>query len=234
MNGKKNGKQKPKIIETGDSYPIIDDEKQISDPKEVARHGWKVSESGEYLGRWPVCPHCKKYIEKLKVRGIDVDLLDRGVVNEKGKLNFSAVAQTADDKPKVKDEIVRSAPSIQPPKERVFSMKIAKYLSVVIIIFVIGFFAYRYFANREGQRLSFPVTITNFQEASGYFTIQGTVENNIAPVEARAVAKFYDGFGKVIFVKRFSKQFFNVGISPIFLSVKNHNRVSEVEVSIEK
>ncbi len=234
-NGKKkNGKQKPKVIDTGDSFPIIDDEKDISDNREVARHGWKVSEGGEYLGRWPTCPFCKKYIEKLKIRGVDVDLLDRGVVSEKGKLNFQSVAQATDDKPKVKDETIITRQSIQPPKERVFSMKNLKYLGAGVVILIIGFFAYRYFANREGQRLDFPVVITNFQETGGYFTIEGTIENNVMPVEARAVAKFYDGFGKVVFIKRFPKQFFNTGISPLFLSVKNHKGVSEVEIWLEK
>jgi len=92
-NGKKNGKLKPKVIDTGDSFPIIDDEKDVSDSREVALHGWKVSESGEYLGRWPQCPHCKKYIEKLKVRGVDVDLLDRDVVSPKGKINDEIILE---------------------------------------------------------------------------------------------------------------------------------------------
>ena len=113
-------------------------------------------------------------------------------------------------------------------------MKNLKYLGAGLIILVISFFAYRYFANREGQRLNFPITITNFQETSGYFTIQGSVENNIAPIEAQLTAKFYDAFGKVVFTERFPKQFFNIGISPLFLSVKNHNGISEVEVFVEK
>ena len=228
-NGKKkNGKEKPKIIETGDSFPIIDDEKDISDNREVARHGWKVAEDGEYLGRWPKCPHCGKYIEKLKIKGVDVDLLDRDAVSPKGKINNEIILEKLKA---TKDEISRAIPTI--PRRQVF-MKNLKYLGAGLIILVISFFAYRYFANREGQRLNFPITITNFQETSGYFTIQGSVENNIAPIEAQLTAKFYDAFGKVVFTERFPKQFFNIGISPLFLSVKNHNGISEVEVFVEK
>jgi len=228
-NGKKkNGKEKPKIIETGDSFPIIDDEKDISDNREVARHGWKVAEDGEYLGRWPKCPHCGKYIEKLKIKGVDVDLLDRDAVSPKGKINNEIILEKLKA---TKDEISRAIPTI--PRRQVF-MKNLKYLGAGLIILVISFFAYRYFANREGQRLNFPVVITNFQETAGYFTIQGTVENNVMPIEARPIAKFYDGFGKVVFVKKFQRQFFNMGISPMLLSVKNHKNVVEVEIFIEK
>jgi len=230
-NGKKNRKPKPKVIDTGDSFPIIDDEKDISDNREVARHGWKVAEDGEYLGRWPKCPHCGKYIEKLKVRGVDVDLLDRGVVGEKGKINNEIILEKLKA---TKDETIRACPTTQAPKRSLFSMKNLKYLGAGLIILVISFFAYRYFANREGQRLNFPVVITNFQETAGYFTIQGTVENNVMPIEARPIAKFYDGFGKVVFVKKFQRQFFNMGISPMLLSVKNHKNVVEVEIFIEK
>ena len=113
-------------------------------------------------------------------------------------------------------------------------MKNLKYLISGVAILVIGFFAYKYFSNREGQRLSFPVVITNFQETAGYFTIEGTAENKIMPMEARLTARFYDSFGRVVFVKKFYKQFFNTGITPIFLSVKNHNGISEVEVFVEK
>ena len=236
-NGKKkNGKEKPQVIETGDSFPIIVDGKNISDPRDVKKHGFKIAENGGCLGRWPKCPHCGKYIEKIKIRGNDVDLLDRDIISEKGKINYELIAEKhTDNKSKaVKDETIKAILSTQTPKERVISMKRIKYLLAGICLFIIGFFAYRYFSNREGQRLNFPVVITNFQETGGYFTIQGTIENNIAPIEAQPTAKFYDGFGKVVFTKRFPKQFFNTGISSIFLSVKNHKGVQEVEVFIEK
>ena len=152
MNGKKkNGKEKPRIIETGDSYPIID-EKDISNPEEVAKHGWKVAENGEYLGRWPVCPHCGKYIEKLKIRGQDVDLLDRDIVSEKGKINYKLIMEKSAEKSKaIKDETTKAVPSIQVPRRQV-SMKNIKYLLVGVVVIIIGFFAYKYFFNREGQR----------------------------------------------------------------------------------
>ncbi|MEW6557742.1 MAG: hypothetical protein AB1349_10360 [Elusimicrobiota bacterium] len=215
-----NGKKKTNISFSANDEKIIVDEKDIIDEyspesiKALAKKGFTHDKKG-VITMMPKCPKCGTYLSQILFQGELRPITNKGEIERKQEARGR------------KQETV--AQSIPQPQKR-FNFK---WLYIPVLLLLISIFLYFYISIKH-DRLPISVTLANFREVSGYFTIEGTAENNLAPIEARPVARFYDNFGKVIFTKRFPRQFFNTGITPIILSLKNHKSVEEVEIFIEK
>ncbi|MEW6686420.1 MAG: hypothetical protein AB1393_09500 [Candidatus Edwardsbacteria bacterium] len=218
-NGKNGNGKVPKPVNPNNDEKIIVDEKDIIDEyspesiKALAKKGFTHDKKG-VITMMPKCPKCGTYLSQILFQG------ELRPITNKGEIETAEKREKREERVAVKPE---------PQLQKHFNFR----WLILIPVLLISIFLYFYISIKH-DRLPISVTLTNFREVSGYFTIEGSAENNLSPTEARPVAKFYDNFGRVVFTKKFPRQFFNTGITPIMLSVKNHKRVAEVEVWVEK